>query len=433
MSSSLFSPLTGNQPDVELTNWAGNLSYSTQKLYEAKDSADVQQFVKNAGRLKVLGTRHCFNDIVDSTQQFISLKSLDQVIELDESNSTVTVGGGINYGQLSPYLHAKGFALHNLASLPHISVVGACATATHGSGERNGNLSTAVTAMEIVTYGGELLRLSRQENGDLFNAAVVHLGGLGVVTSITLDIHPTFLARQYVYEKLPLDTVRDHFDAIQDSRYSVSLFGDWANPYFEEVWIKVRENDDFDAGSEFFGARAAVENLHPLPDLSAENCTDQMGVVRPWYEILPHFRMGFTPSSGRELQSEYFVPRRHAVEAIMAVSRLSAQITPHLLTSEIRTVKADDLWLSPCYRQDSVAIHFTWQPDWPSVSKLLPVIERELSPFQVRPHWGKLFTMTHSQLEARYDRLPDFQNLLLEYDPGGKFRNAFLNQIIMGL
>ena len=434
MTAPIFSPIKGWATGEKLKNWAGNLIYSTEKLFEAKTINEVQGFVKKTSKFKVLGTKHCFNNIADSTDEFLSLrKNMTKVVDLNEKALTVTVEAGINYGQLSPYLHEKGFALHNLASLPHISVAGACATATHGSGERNGNLSTTVSGMEIVTAKGELIQLSREKDGEKFKAAVVNLGGLGVVTKVTLDIQPTFLAKQYVYERLPMNEFKDHFDAIEASGYSVSLFGNWANPYFDEVWIKVKDGDAFKAEPELFGAKLATKNMHPIPELNAENCTEQMGVAGPWYERLPHFKMGFTPSSGKELQSEYFVPRQNAVEAILAISGMGKQITPHLLTSEIRTIEADDLWMSPCYKQPSVAIHFTWQQDWPAVSKLLPAIERELAPFNVRPHWGKLFTVTHTELKARYEKLPEFQHLLQEYDPKGKFRNEFLNKNIFGM
>jgi len=240
------------------------------------------------------------------------------------------------------------------------------------------------------------------------------------------------MMRQYVYENLPLSQMKDHFDAIEASAYSVSLFTDWQKQRLNEVWIKSRmeAGQAFDAQPEFFGAKRATKNLHPIAELSAENCTEQMGVPGPWYERLPHFRMGFTPSAGKELQTEYFVPRQHAVEAILAVERLRDQVTPHLMISEIRTIAADQFWMSPCYRQACVAIHFTWKQDWPAVSQLLPVIERELAPFKARPHWGKLFTMSPAQLKSNYERLPEFVQLSKKYDPQGKFRNAFLDRNI---
>jgi alditol oxidase len=416
----------------KLRNWAGNIEYSTDRVQTSTSLAQVQDYVKTQPRLKVLGTRHCFNNIADSKDGFLSLKPMDEVISLDPAKRTVTVAAGITYGQLCPYLDGKGFALHNLASLPHISVAGACSTATHGSGQKNGNLATAASGLEIVTADGTVVNLSRERDGETLNGAVVGLGTLGVITKVTLDIQPSFMMRQYVYEDLPLDELKEHFDAIESSGYSVSLFTDWQKQRINELWIKSRieKGQEFHASPEFYGAKLATRNLHPIAALSAENCTEQMGVPGPWYERLPHFRMGFTPSAGKELQSEYFVPRQHAVEAILAVERLHDQVSPSLLISEIRTIAADHLWMSPCYQQDCVTIHFTWKPDWPAVSKLLPIIEKELAPFNARPHWGKLFTTSPTTLRSIYKKMPEFVELSRGYDPQGKFRNEFLNRNI---
>jgi xylitol oxidase len=416
----------------KLRNWAGNVEFSTDRIETSTSLEQVREFVKKQSKLKVLGTRHCFNNIADSKDEFLSLKPMDQVIAIDATNRTVTVAAGITYGQLCPYLDAKGFALHNLASLPHISVAGACSTATHGSGQKNGNLSTAVSGLEIVTADGSIVNLKRDRDGDTFNGAVVGLGALGVITKVTLDIQPSFMMRQYVYENLPLSELKEHFDAIESSGYSVSLFTDWQNQRINELWIKSRVEDSqaFHATPEFYGAKLATRNMHPIAALSAENCTEQMGVPGPWYERLPHFRMGFTPSAGKELQSEYFVPRQYAVAAILAVEKLRDQVGPSLLITEIRTIAADKLWMSPCYEQDCVTIHFTWKPDWTSVSKLLPVIEKELAPFNARPHWGKLFTIPPAELKRIYTKMPDFIELSKRYDPQGKFRNEYLNKNI---
>src|SRR5258705_614444 len=428
-ASPSVSPLMAWAAADKLKNWAGNVDYSTENLYSATSINQVQEFVKKQNRLKVLGTRHCFNKIADSTDYLLSLKEMDQVIALDPQALTVTVAAGVTYGKLCPYLHAKGYALHNLASLPHISVAGACSTATHGSGEKNGNLATAVSALEFVTAAGGAVKLSREKDGETFIGSVVGLGALRVITNLTLYVQPTFLMLQYVYENLPLRQMQDHFDAIESSAYSVSLFTDWQKQRINEVWLKSRVEpaQEFHATPEFFGAKLATRNLHPIAELSAENCTEQMGVPGPWYERLPHFRMGFTPSAGKELQSEYFVPRQHAMEAILAVERLRDQVGPHLLISEIRAIAADDLWMSPCYHQPCVSIHFTWKQDWPAVRKLLPVIEKELAPFKARPHWGKVFTTSPAELKSIYQKLPDFIQLSKKYHAQGKFRNEFLS------
>ncbi|GAB3919750.1 D-arabinono-1,4-lactone oxidase [Larkinella terrae] len=434
LATPVLPPLANLIAVEKIKNWAGNFEFSTTRLEQAKSLQQVQKLVKGYGKMKVIGTRHCFNRIADSPDQLISLVEMKQVLALDTKAKTVTVDANMKYGDLATYLNNKGFALHNLASLPHISIAGACATATHGSGIKNGNLATAVAAMEIVLANGEVRTLSRTKDGEAFRAAVVHLGGLGVVTKITLDIQPTFMMRQYVYENLPLEELKNHFEAIESSAYSVSLFTDWQKKRINEVWLKKRvgPGEKGDAKPEFYGAKLATKNLHPIAELSAVNCTEQLGVPGPWYERLPHFRMGFTPSSGKELQSEFFVPYRNAIEAILAVERLRDYISPHLLISEIRTIDADDFWMSPCYKQPSMAIHFTWKPDWPSVRKVLPMIERELAPFKVRPHWGKLFTLAPAQLQSRYEKLPEFKQLMAEYDPKGKFRNEFLNTNLLG-
>jgi xylitol oxidase len=429
LTGPIVSPFMAWASGDKLKNWAGNLEYGTEQLYPATSLEQVREFVRRQSRFKVLGTRHCFNNIADSTDQFLSLKAMDKVVALDPKSRTVTLESGMTYGQLCPYLDNNGWALHNLASLPHISITGACSTATHGSGETNGNLATAVSALEFVNAGGDVVKLSRQQDGETFRGAVAGLGALGVITKVTLDVQPRFTMQQYVYENLPLSELKDHFDAIESTAYSVSLFTDWQKERINEVWLKTRteQGRTFDAPPVFFGAKRATRNLHPIMELSAENCTEQMGVPGPWYERLPHFRMGFTPSAGKELQSEYFVPRRHAVEAILAVERLRDHVGPHLLISEIRTIAADDLWMSPCYKQASVTIHFTWKQDWPAVSKLLPVIEKELAPFSPRPHWGKLFTISAAQLHSSYQKLPEFVELSRKYDPQGKFRNDFLS------
>jgi len=434
MASRFVSPLFAWMPTEKLTNWSGNLEYSSQQLTNATSLEQVQDFVRKHENFKVLGTRHCFNNIADSKNELLSLRQMDQVVAIDSQARTVTVEAGISYGKLAPYLDSKGFALHNLASLPHISIAGACSTATHGSGEKNGNLSSAVSALEFVNAAGEVVKLSRDKDGETFHGAVVGLGALGVITKVTLDIQPTYTMKQYVYENLPLAQFKDHFDAIEASAYSISLFTDWQNKRFSEVWIKSRTEpgNEFPAPKDFYGATPATKNLHPIAELSAENCTEQMGVPGPWYERLPHFRMGFTPSAGKELQTEYFVPRRHAVDAILAVERLRDQVTPHLMISEIRTIAADNFWMSPCRHQPSVAIHFTWKQDWPAVQALLPIIERELAPFHVRPHWGKLFTISPDRLKASYEKLPEFFQLAQKFDPHGKFRNDFLNTNVFG-
>lgn len=426
----LLSPLGQQMQDQQpITNWAGNLTYSTTNI-EYPTSLDViQQLVKKYDRVKVLGTRHCFNTIADTKDRFISLRDMNKIIALDEKAQTVNVEGGIKYGELAPWLNEKGYALHNLASLPHISVAGAITTATHGSGVKNGNLSSAVEALELVRADGSIVHLSRKD-ADHFHAAVVGLGAFGVITKVTLKVQPTYGVQQYVYEQLPMAQLRKNFDAIMAAGYSVSLFTDWTSDHINEVWIKSQRIADVAPVKpiDFFGARPATKNLHPIITLSAENCTEQLGVPGPWYERLPHFKMGFTPSSGKELQAEYFVPWSRAMDAILAIQNMGKAVSPHLFISEIRSIAADDLWLSPCYHQPCASIHFTLKQETEEVMKLLPMIEKTLAPFDAKPHWGKLFTIPAAKLTSLYPRMSDFKNLVAHYDPKGKFRNEFLQK-----
>ncbi|MBK9316833.1 MAG: FAD-binding protein [Acidobacteria bacterium] len=444
LTGATLSPLTACKQDAttvappsssktpRLKNWAGNLEYSTDQVTYPESVEQVQAFVMKADKLRALGSQHCFNRIADSPHNLLSTKNLNKVVALDPVKMTVTVESGIRYGTLGEYLQDKGYALHNLASLPHISVAGSIATATHGSGVKNGNLATAVSAIEFVTASGDVVTLSKEKDGEQFLGAVVGLGGLGVVTKVTLDIQPTFQVRQHVYENLPFGELEKNFDAIMSSGYSVSLFTDWQNNNVSEVWVKSRVTggDPATAKPELYGATLAKRNLHPIAELAAENCTEQMGIPGPWHERLPHFRMNFTPSSGKELQAEYFVPHRNAFAALKAINSLGDKWIQDLFISEVRTIAADDLWMSPCYRQPGVTIHFTWKQNTDAVMKLIPIVEEQLAPFGPRPHWGKLFTIPSPQLRARYVRFADFQQLLRQYDPKGKFRNEFLDSLL---
>lgn len=440
ITGAVLAPLSGcQQPSAppsapatpapeKLKNWAGNLEYSTDQVAYPETVEQVQALVKQSDKLRALGTQHCFNKIADSPHQLLSAKKLDKILALDPDKKTVTVEAGVRYGTLGTYLQERGFALHNLASLPHISVAGSIATATHGSGAKLGNLATAVSGLEFVKADGEVMTLTREKDSEQFNGAVVHLGGLGFVTKVTLDVLPTFQVKQDVYENLPFAELEKNFEAIMGSGYSVSLFTDWQRNVISEVWVKtlVTNNQAPKAKPELYGAKLATRNLHPIRELASENCTEQMGVPGPWHERLPHFKMGFTPSSGKELQAEYFVPFSNAVAALKAINKLGDKWIQDLFISEVRTIAADDLWMSTAYKRPSVAIHFTWKQHPEAVMKLLPLVEEQLAPFGARAHWGKLFTIPAAQLQARYERYADFQQLLRQYDPKGKFRNEFI-------
>jgi xylitol oxidase len=410
---------------VTEVNWAGTHAYRAARIHRPSTLEQLQEIVAAAPRVRVLGSRHSFTDIADSAE-LVELDGLPADIALDRAAGTVTVGAGVRYGELAEALNAEGAALHNLASLPHISVAGAIATATHGSGNGNGNLATAVAGLELVRSDGELLRASRGDPD--FDGLVVGLGALGVVTRVTLDVEPAYEVRQRVFERMGWEALLEHFDAIAGCGYSVSVFTRWGEDV-EQVWVKSRVTAaPEEVRDDLFGAVAATVDRHPIIGLDAVNCTPQLGVPGLWSDRLPHFRMGFTPSKGDEIQSEFFVARDRAVAAIDAMRGLGERLEPLLLVSEIRTMAADELWLSPQYRQDTAALHFTWKREPEAVARALADVEAALRPLAARPHWGKAFVARAAEIAPLYERLPDFVALMDRLDPRRAFRNTWLDE-----
>lgn len=410
------------------TNWAGNLVYSASETVAPESAAELSAVVRRAHRVKALGSRHSFNAIADTDGIAVSVARLPREVSIDTDRRVVRASAGLRYGDLAAELERAGWALTNLASLPHISLAGAVATGTHGSGDAVGSLASAVVAVELVTADGETRTFRR---GDAeFPGVVVSLGALGVVTVVELAIVPTFDIAQTVYERLPLAAALEHHDAVTALGYSVSMFTTWRDPdTVDQLWVKRRV--DGPAPDEVLGARRATRKRHPLPDVDPEHCTEQLGVPGPWLARLPHFKLEFTPSNGDELQSEYLVPRVHAAGAIGAIRALGGEIAPLLQVCEVRTVAADDLWLSPAEGSDVVGLHFTWRPRESEVEALLPRIEGALEPFAARPHWGKVFDVDAAarRLPALYPRWSDFRALRRSLDAGGTFSNGFLERV----
>jgi xylitol oxidase len=409
------------------TNWAGNVTFRARRLHRPSSVDELRAVVSGADRLRPLGTGHSFNRIADTDGDLVSVVGLPPSMAIDAEAGTVTVAAGVRYGDLATHLHGAGFALHNLGSLPHISVAGACATGTHGSGRGNGNLSTAVAALTMVTADGELVRLRRGEAD--FAGAVVGLGALGVVTDLTLDVEPTYEVRQYVYDGLSHAAVLDHLDEALGAGYSVSLFTDWTGPVTYQAWVK-RRADEPAAPRSWLGASLADGPRHPVPGMPTTHCTEQLGRPGPWHLRLPHFRLEFTPSSGEELQSEFFVPIERAAEALAAVDAVRDRVAPVLQISELRTIAADDLWMSPAQGRDSLAVHFTWIADTAAVTPVVEAVEERLAPLGARPHWGKIFHLDPDLVAPRYPRRDEFVGLMRRYDPKGVFRNELLDRYL---
>jgi xylitol oxidase len=416
--------MTGIVAPMPEQNWAGNLTYRARAVHHPGSVEEVQSLIAGSESVRGLGSRHSFSDIADTTGELIVLDRLDADVTIDAGGRTVTASAGLRYGDLAGALHAEGWALGNLASLPHISIAGTVATGTHGSGVGNRSLAAAVAGLELVTADGGIRWIRRGDPE--FDGAVVSLGALGIITRMSLDIVPAYDVWQTVYLDLPWDDAVANLDDLLGSAYSLSLFTTWEGDRVRQVWHKSTADD---APADLFGAVRARGQQHPLPGAPTEFTTAQGAVPGPWHERLPHFRLEFTPSAGEELQTEYLVPRRHAAEAIGTMRELGPRIAHALQIAEVRTFAADSLWLSGAEGTDVIAFHFTWLKAPDLVLPLLPVVEAALAPFRARPHWGKLFAGSGEQIRSLYPRFADFAALRDRLDPDRKFDNDYLRRI----
>lgn len=411
-------------------NWSGTYVYGASRIIQPTSIDELQEVVAREPKVRALGTRHSFNEVADGPGVLVTTTEIPTDLVIADDRQSVTVGGGTRYGVVATALEAEGLALHNMGSLPHISVAGATATGTHGSGARNGSLATSVRALEFVGADGSLRTVRRGDPE--FDGSVIHLGTLGVVTRVTLDVEPSFRARQDVYLGVPWSAldgggIRD----LMELGYSTSLFTVYGENV-TQMWVKSRIPDgqpDIDVADELFGA---TRNDNRVAFVSEDDNTTPMdGSVGPWSERLPHFRLDRTPSNGDEIQAEYFVALDEGAEAVAAVRTLADRIQPHLLVTELRAIKADDYWLSETQGRDSLAIHFTFAKHPAEVAALLPQIEEVLRPFTPRPHWGKVASLSADELEARYPRLPEFRALVAKHDPEAKFGGAFVDSLVL--
>ncbi|MCM3504226.1 FAD-binding protein [Curtobacterium sp. ODYSSEY 48 V2] len=412
------------------TNWAGNVTYRASALERPTSLAALRQLVAATPRLTALGSTHSFNEIADTDAVQVTLAGLPPVLEVDADRRVVRVAAGMTHAQVAAGLEARGWALANLASLPHISVAGAVATGTHGSGVRNPSLAQAVVALEVVRATGDVVRVDASSPDGALDAHRVALGALGVVTAVELAIEPTFQLATTVHLDLPWDAVLEHFDRVVSDAYSVSLFTSFDDRGARQVWTKHRVDEPAPSVDLVaLGARRADGPVHPGEN-DAASVTEQGGVPGPWAERLPHFRSTFEPSTGAEIQAEYLVPAEHAVAALDALRPLEPLFAPLLIAAEVRTIAADTAWLAPSSGRQSVGLHFTFRRDAEAVAAAVERIEEVLAPFDPRPHWGKVSAASVERLREAYPRLDDFAALARDLDPTGRFRNAFLARLL---
>jgi xylitol oxidase len=411
------------------TNWAGNHTYRAARLVRPRSLDELCEVVAGSGAVRAIGSRHSFSDLTDTPGTLVDLSALPVDLRVDDTvpggPPVASVGAGARYGELAVGLEAQGWALAAMASLPHISVAGAVATGTHGSGDRTPSLAAAVRAVEVVGAHGIRRRVVRGEPD--FDGSVVALGALGVVTRLELDVEPSYAVAQEVRTGLSWSVLESRFDDVTAAAYSVSMFTRFDDGV-DQIWLKHRVGEERTADR--FGTVAAAGTLHMIRGGAEQAVTEQGSVAGRWLDRLPHFRLAFTPSNGAELQSEYFVPRSSALDAIERLRRLAPAFRPLLQVGEIRTIARDALWLSGAHERDTVALHFTWVRDEPAVRRAVAVVEQELAPLRARPHWGKVFEMDASALAEVFPRLADFARLRDHADPDRVFGNAFVDHVL---
>jgi xylitol oxidase len=412
-----------------LTNWAGNVTFGAARIHRPTSVPEVQELVAGSTRLRALGSGHSFSPVADTDGDLVLLGDLPPRCDIAADGRSATVSAGLRYGEIAPRLHDAGLALPNLGSLPHICVAGAAATGTHGSGDANPPLASSVVGLDVVTADGTLVHLD--EADPRFPGAVVSLGTIGVVTAVTLRVEPTFDVAQTVYDRMPMGALVALLDEVFAAAYSVSVFSTLRADVADQVWVKRRTDRRYaDLGDDWLGAARADGPRHPVPGESPDSCTEQLGRPGSWFERLPHFRLDHRPSSGAELQSEFLVPREHAVAAVEVLRTLADVVAPPLQVAELRTVAADDRWLSMAYGRDSLAVHFTWHPDPAPALIAVRAVEQALAPLGARPHWGKVFTMTPEQVRPLYPRLADAGSLRRALDPDNVLGNAFVDRYV---
>jgi alditol oxidase len=407
-----------------MRNWARTIGFGATGLSRPESVDELRRIVAGSERVRAIGSRHSFSALLATAGRFVQLDGLPPVIAIDAAAGTATVSAGLRYADVAAELHRAGYALANLASLPDISVAGACATGTHGSGDTQRSLAAAVVGLQLVGPQGDLVELRRDVDHETFAGSVVSLGALGIATRVTLEIEPSFEVAQSVRVAVPIDEVRDRFDDVFGAAYSVSVFTMWADE--ATVWLKRRTDRpvvDLELGTPARGP------LHPVPGDDPASCTAQLGEAGPWHERLPHFRAGATGPIGDELQSEYFVPRAAGPAAFAALRGIGWMLAPVLHIAEVRTVRGDDLWLSPAYERDSVTFHFTWIRDTARVLPVIAAVEQRLLSLGARPHWAKLTAMTGPEILSRLPRAADFQELRAKFDPDGKFGNDLVDKL----
>ncbi|MFE6774628.1 D-arabinono-1,4-lactone oxidase [Streptomyces sp. NPDC057702] len=424
-------------------NWAGNVSARPARVCSPATTAEVADAVRSAAEeglpVKAVGTGHSFTTVAATEGLLIRPERLSGVHALDVGARAVTVGAGTSLKRLNTTLAAHGLSLTNMGDIMEQTAAGATSTGTHGTGRASASLSAQLTALELVTADGSVLRCSATENADLFAAARIGLGALGVVTALTFAVEPEFLltARE---EPLPFDQVTEDFDRLATE-----------NEHFEFYWfphtgncLTKRNNrstgpldppgrlsgwvEDELLSNGLFQAACAVGRAVPATIPGIAQLSSRALSARTYTDI--PYRVFTSPRRVRFVECEYALPREAAIEALR---ELRAMIDRSRLRVsfpvEVRTAPADDIPLSTASGRDTAYLAVHMYRGTPHEA-YFTAVERIMTAHGGRPHWGKLHSRDAEYLSGVYPRFGEFTAVRDRLDPGRVFGNAYLRRVL---
>ena len=421
-------------------NWARTSESQPVKTFFPSTITEVCAIVKAAQEhqktIRVVGAGHSFTKLVETEDWLVSLDRLNGIDEIDETAKTVTVYAGTRLFELGKALGEHGYSQENLGDINVQSIAGALSTGTHGTGLAFGNLSTQVMKLEIVNAHGDVVTLSRELDPNLFHASLVSLGALGIIVKVTLRIieAPIYKFKSY---KLPYSKLEAQLDELIDSNRHFEFF---LFPYSELVQVKTMNltNDAPQRIRFYYFKNVVLENY--LFFLVSELCRlfpktskffsrlSAKGVGSSTISAYSH-QLFATPRLVRFREMEYSIPLQHLRDALRDVRKTieTNNYAVHF-PIECRTVKADDIWLSPSYKRDSAYLAFHMYKGMP-YENYFRDMEKIMRKYNGRPHWGKMHCLSKHELQELYPKFNHFLEIRDSFDPNGRFLNRYMQEL----
>jgi len=412
-------------------NWSGNQQCFPSRRIAPADIGELQALIKNSrGKIRAVGAGHSFSELVPTAETLLSIRRLAGLKEVNAAKSTATIYAGTTLNEIGPLLNAQNQALVNMPDIDQQTLSGCICTSTHGTGRELGSLSHYVEALEIVTASGDLLHCSQHENKELFKAAQVSLGALGIITSITMkNTSPFKLKRQSQW--LPFEDLLPQADALSNANRNFEFY------YFPFTGMALTDslnittepstqNEELDGNSGIMDLKSARDYLSWSNKLRELILSSYMKTVALEESVDHSYAIYATERNVRFNEMEYHLPAELGLKALQEVRLAVESKFPEVFFPiECRFIKGDDIWLSPFYLRDtiSIAVHRYFEEDH---TPLYKVIEPILQKYQGRPHWGKINTFSNKQFEQAYPKWKAFQDVRQHYDPQGKFLNPYL-------